>query len=131
MADADQIRATIASYADRLGALDRAGWVALFTDDARQEDPVGAPVNVGHEALGTFFDTMIAPMSQPRMILHDGFPIVVGNEAMVGFQIVSGSGAERIRIPMIVDHMTFADDGRISALRAFWDPASITVDPEP
>jgi hypothetical protein len=73
---------------------------------------------------------MIGPMNEPQMLLHDGFPIVVGNEAIVGFQIVAGSGAERIRIPMIVDHMTFADDGRISALRAFWDPASLMLDPE-
>lgn len=130
MADADQILATIEQYAARLGAGDREGWVSLFTDDARQEDPLGSPVNEGHEAIGGFFDVTSSLLGPPQMTVHDGYPIVIGNEAVVGFQVVAGSGAERIRIPLIVDHMTFADDGRISELRAFWDPASMIPDPQ-
>lgn len=130
MADTEQIRATIDQYAVRLSAGDRAGWLALFTDDAVQEDPVGTPVNTGHEAIGQFFDDASGMLGAPQMTILDGYPVVIGHEAVVGFQIVAGTGADRVRIPLIVDHMTFADDARISSLRAFWDPSTIQPHPE-
>lgn len=129
MADPAAINATIRNYAERFSAGERDAWVELFTADARQEDPVGTPVNLGHEAIGGFYDTMVGSFGVPQLSLSAD-PIVIGNEAMVELNVVAGSGEGRVRIPRIIDHMTFADDGRISALRAFWDPATITPDPE-
>jgi steroid delta-isomerase len=129
MPDPATLRATIDNYAERFSAGDRDGWVDLFTADARQEDPVGTPVNIGHEAIGGFYDNMVGGFGVPRLALS-AEPIIVGNEAMVELNVVAGSGEGRVRIPRIIDHMTFADDGRISSLRAFWDPTTIVPDPE-
>lgn len=129
MPDQAAVRATVDSYAERFSAGDRDGWVALFTADARQEDPVGTPVNIGHEAIGGFYDNMVGGFGVPQLSLSQE-PIIVGNEAMVELNVVAGSGEGRVRIPRILDHMTFAEDGRIESLRAFWDPTSITPDPE-
>lgn len=129
MADQATIRATIDHYVEHFSAGDRDAWVALFTDDAQQEDPVGTPMNVGHDAIGGFYDTMVSGFGVPKLALSTE-PIIVGDEAMVELNVVAGSGEGRVRIPRIIDHMTFAADGRIAALRAFWDPTTITPDPE-
>ena len=127
--DPEQIRTTIDQYFARLGAGDRTGWIALFTEDARQEDPVGSPENVGHEAIGGFFDNITGLLGPPQATLQQE-PIIVGDEAIAIFEIVSGSGESRVKIPTIVDHFRFASDGRIAGLRAFWDPSTLAPFPE-
>jgi hypothetical protein len=57
-------------------------------------------------------------------------PIVAGREAIVFLQVHIGSGTERVLLAPIVEHLVFDDDGRITALRAFLDPASAFPDPE-
>lgn len=128
MADHDQILSTIHAYRESFTAHDRDRWLALWTDDATQEDPVGAPVNTGPEAIGAFWDTTHA-LGELRLEALDE-PIVVGDEALVFFRVHVGHGADRMSVPRIVDHMHFADDGRIQSLRAFWDPASMAHSPE-
>ena len=90
MATPEEIRATIDQYVVRFSAGDAAGWVALFADDARQEDPVGAPVNVGHDAIGAFYETMLALGGPQLSFVRE--PIILGNEAVVFLQAVSGEG---------------------------------------
>jgi hypothetical protein len=54
----------------------------------------------------------------------------VGDEALVFLEVHVGHGADRLVLAQIDDHMVFDDDGRIAALRAFFDPAGIAPDPE-
>jgi steroid delta-isomerase len=122
------IRATIDEYVDRFNAGDPRQWAELFTEEARQEDPVGSPVNVGRDTIAAFYDSVAGAMGPPTLSLRDE-PIIIGDEAIVLLTVVAGAGAERVRIPLIVDHMTFANDGRIASLRAFWDPAAMVSDP--
>ena len=122
------MRATLDQYVSRFSAGDTDGWVSLFTDDAHQEDPVGAPVNVGHDAIRAFFESMAALGGPQLSPVRE--PVVVGNEALLFIQAVSGEGAGRVRVPFICDVITFAEDARIASLRAFWDPASMVSDPE-
>ena len=121
----DEIRATIDQYVARFSAGDTAGWVALFADDARQEDPVGAPVNVGHDAIRAFFETTLTLGGPQLSFVRE--PVIVGNEAMVFIQAIAGEGPTAAVVPFICDHMVFDDDARITSLRAFWDPASMTI----
>ena len=124
----DAIRATLDQYVSRFSAGDAEGWVALFTEDAHQEDPVGSPVNTGHDAIRAFYETMVTfggpQLSQVRE------PVIVGDEAILFIQAVTGEGAGRVRVPFICDVITFADDARIASLRAFWDPTSMVSDPQ-
>ena len=85
-------------------------------------------MNRGIEAIGAFFD---AGAGQMDLDLHTTAPpIVVGDEALAFLEVHVGHGAERLVLSPIVDHMVFDDDGRIAALRAFFDPAGIAADPE-
>lgn len=127
MTDQTDPRATIDAYVSAFNSRDRATWVGLFTADARHEDPVGQPLNIGHEAIGAFFDTVGAmgqvSLTQPRP------PIVAGAEALVFLTAVTAAEGMTITVPTIVDHMVFTDDGHISSLRAFWDADSIETTP--
>ena len=56
-------------------------------------------------------------------------PVIVGGEAIVFLSATGGTGEGRVRVPRIVDHMTFSADGSIASLRAFWTMESIVPDP--
>jgi steroid Delta-isomerase len=128
MVTPEHAKQVIETYCTAETAKDRDTWVSLFAPDATHEDPVGAPVNRGVEAIGAFFD---AGAGQMDLDLHPtADPIVVGNEALAFLEVHVGAGAERLVLAPIVDHMVFGDDGKIVALRAFFDPAGITPDPE-
>lgn len=120
------VRSTIDAYFSAFNARDHDRWVSLFTEDARQEDPVGQPVNIGHEAIAAFFD-LIGTFGTVTIAANRA-PIVVGNEAMVFLNATTQTDTGRVRVPYIVDHMTFNDDGLITSLRAFWDNDSITTE---
>ena len=122
----DAIRTTVEQYVTRFNAGDFDGVVALFTEDASQEDPVGTPPNVGHEAIRQFFAN-VEGVGKPQLkVLHD--PIIVGNEAVLTFSVITEIGDQKVTVPFVVDHMTLADDGRIAKIRAFFDPTSMTVE---
>jgi steroid delta-isomerase len=122
----DAIRETLEQYVARFNAGDFDGLVALFAEDASQEDPVGTPPNVGHEAIRQFFAN-VEGVGKPQLnVLHD--PVIVGNEAILTFSVITEVGDQKITVPFVVDHMTLTDDGRIAKLRAFFDPTSMTVE---
>lgn len=104
-----------------VAAHDKAGWLALFTDDAVVEDPVGgAPARRGarprrgDDELGRFWDTFIAPNAIRFEVREDivvegavvrdvlihtrlpnGFEITV--PAYLLYELAGASGAVRIR----------------------------------
>jgi steroid delta-isomerase len=118
MADETTIRNTIEQYWKTFSAGDTDGWVALFTDDATVEDPVGSPVNEGKDAIRAFFETAqsLADSIELRSV---GVTAVVGHEAAFAMQIRPVIGGATMLMEAI-DVMTFADDGRITSQRAFW-----------
>ena len=63
MPDKAEVRALLQRYCDAMNEGRRDDWLDCFTDDALQEDPVGAPVNVGREALARFFDANEVPVT--------------------------------------------------------------------
>jgi len=129
MATPDEIRATIDRYIESFSSGDAAGWAALFAEDATQEDPVGTPVNTGRPAIQAFLDNSLAMFGTLRLVTKQE-PVIIGHEAALSLFALAGSGEGRVRMPDIIDHMTFGDDGSITSLRAFWTMESITPDPE-
>ena len=53
MSDKAAVRGLVERYCAAMSNRDREAWLDCFADDAVQEDPVGAPQNVGREALGS------------------------------------------------------------------------------
>lgn len=130
MPSTDAVRATIDQYVTRFCAGDAAHWSELFTEDATQEDPVGSPVNEGRAAVQTFYENTSALFGGGLQIELIDEPVIVEGEAIVFLSATGGTGEGRVRVPRIVDHMTFSDDGSIASLRAFWTMESIVPDPE-
>lgn len=98
----------------------RAEWLALFAAGAQLEDPVGAgPSRTGTREIAAFWDTGIAMLEEVRFAVrrvHDapGEAIVLAD---VAIRAPGGAGAEYDA----AIHYRLDDDGRICALRAFWD----------
>lgn len=123
MPDPDVIRSTIATYVEHMSNGDRDAWLALFSDGATVEDPVGTPRHEGPDAIGGFFD-LVQGMAD-RLTLELTGPVrVAGNEAAWPMQAFSVLGDDTYVVD-IIDVMAFDDDGRILSLRAFWDPSAM------
>jgi len=119
MATKEQVRALLERYATAMEQRDRDAWVGCFAEDATQEDPIGTPPNVGHEAIGRFFDGQTIPVT---LTLADD-PLVLGNEVIAFFSVIADFDGTKVANSRIVDHIVLTDDGtRFQSLRAFFDP---------
>jgi steroid delta-isomerase len=122
-ADADTNRATVDRYTAAFTAGDRDGYVGLFTEDAWIEDPVGTPRVEGHDGIRAFFEQNRA-MAEEITLRRTGPVRVAAGECAFPMQARPVLGDTTFAVH-IIDVMTFADDGRITTMRAFWDPAEM------
>jgi len=120
MADEDAIRETIENYWKAFTAGDREAYVGLFTDDATVEDPVGSPVHHGKEEIGGFFDSSRA-LAETIELRSLDVTLVCGDQAAFAMQVRPVIGGATY-VMEAIDVMTFAGDGRIASMRAFWQP---------
>lgn len=105
-------------------ARDKDAWLALFADDAVVEDPIGPshfdPEGKGHrgkQAIAAFFDIAIAP-SELEFVFERSY--VCGNEeANVGHIVITAAGYRVIAEGVFTYRVN--DDGKIVALRAYWE----------
>ncbi len=122
-ADATTIRATVDAYCAAFTARDRDAYTALFADDGWIEDPVGTPRLVGQTAIGGFFDQSSA-MADSIELRQTGPVRVAAGECAFPMQARPDIGGATFVVD-IIDVMTFDDAGRITTMRAFWDPAEL------
>lgn len=122
-ADAATIRATVEGYCAAFTAGDQGAYVDLFADGAWIEDPVGTPRHEGKEAIGTFFD-MSSSMADSIELRQTGPVRVAAGEAAFPMQARPVIGGATLAVD-IIDVMTFDDAGKITTMRAFWDPAEM------
>ena len=121
----DTARQTMQNYIKAWGSNDKKLLLSLFTEDAILEDPVGTPAFKGTEGVAKFWD--FAHFESDRQLSTKFEEIrVCADQAIFRFTM-------QVRIPSknqgldlsIQEHITFADDGRIKHLRAFWDETSV------
>lgn len=106
-------------------AADRTAWLALFADDAVIEDPIGpSPLNPSGEprrgvaAIAEFYDTVVAG-GAVRFAIRESH--ASGNEvANVGTITVTFPDGNRSIVEGVYTYR-IDDDGRIVALRAYWE----------
>ncbi len=122
-ADAATIRSTVEAYCAAFTQRDRDAYLGLFAQDAWIEDPVGSPRLEGRDALGGFFDQSSA-MADTIELRQTGPVRVAAGECAFPMQARPEIGGTTFVVD-IIDVMTFADDGRITTMRAFWDPAEM------
>lgn len=105
-------------------ARDKQAWLDLFAEDAVVEDPIGPshfdPEGTGHrgkEAIAKFFDMAIAPS---RLEFHFDKTYVCGDEEANTGHIVIVSSGYRVIAEGVFTYRVDAD-GKIAALRAYWE----------
>lgn len=124
MPTADQMRATMQLYLERVADADVAGVIDLFSQDIRVEDPVGGAAGthvVGRDAVLAFFREGFA-RSRPKPRLEGSIRTTGGDEAAMAFVLGLSLGDEQFEFD-IIDVMSFDSHGKICKLRAFWNPA--------
>jgi steroid delta-isomerase len=112
-----QVETTVRQYVDAVGRQDLEATVALFAEDARQEDPVGTPANVGRDAIRGFFERSY---QVPFSTSLTGPLLVTGDHAAVHFTIEVPTPAEPM-VVRVIDLVRVDEDGLIAELRAVVD----------
>lgn len=107
-------------------AHDRDGWIGLFTDDGRVEDPVGSRPHRGRAAIGQFYDTFIGPRD---ITYRPHVDIVAGSTVLRDLELeIQMAPNLTMRVPTYIryDLQADPDDLRIAKLSAYWElPAMI------
>ena len=109
---------------------DRAAWLALFTDDAVVEDPIGPsifdPDGTGHRgagAIAAFYDNVIGINESIQFDIHQSF--LCGDEiANVGVIRITVTAGTVVEVDGVYTYRR-SSDGKIAALRAYWEPDAI------
>jgi steroid delta-isomerase len=113
----DHIEAAVEEYVAAVGRQDLEATVALFAEDARQEDPVGTPANVGRDQIRSFFEKAFRGSFTTTLT---GPLLVTGDHAAVHFTIEVPTG-DKPFVVRVVDLIRFDQDGLIAELRAVVD----------
>ncbi len=106
---------------------DRAEWLSLWAADAVIQDPIGPspfdPAGHGHrgpDAIAAFYDNVIAPNELITFEIERSF--LCGNEvADVGLIRTVLPGGRHVAVVNGVYTYRCNDEGRLTALRAFWE----------
>lgn len=121
-ADRERILETIQRYVDLVGTGTADQILDLYAEGATVEDPVGTDVRTTRESIREFY-AAIEPLEQESRLVSAR---VAAGEAAFQFELVTKVGDQTYTLAPI-DVMTFDDDGRITAMRAFWSNDDMAV----
>jgi steroid delta-isomerase len=114
---------TVAEYFAAIRANDVERCVAVFAHDAVQHDPVGTPPNIGTDSIRAFFTGIFAGFQ--TVGLTENAVYVNGNSAAIKW---TGSGVGQNGKSVAfegIDVLDCNESGKITLVRAFWDPAPV------
>jgi len=118
-----------------VAAKDKRAWLQVFAEDAVVEDPIGPshfdPEGKGHhgkEAIAAFWDKAIAPTDKIEFHFVDTFQC--GNEeANVGSIVITAAGHQVTAEGVFTYRVD--EDGKMTALRAYWEVDRATATARP
>ena len=122
MPSAEQITQTVNSYLELVGKGLADDITDLYADDATIEDPVGGEVHIGRAAIRGFYTAVENVKAQTDVLTLRA----LGNEAAFHWTLSLDFGDNGMRID-IISVMTFADDGKIASMKAYWGPENVTA----
>jgi len=119
---ADHIRNVFQRYVELVTRGDFQAVALLYAEDATVEDPIGAPLHRGRDAIREFYR---ASAGMVHLEL-EGRVRVAGREAAAAM-VARPTGTDGMVIETL-DVMTFDDQGLVTSMRAFWSPDTIYRD---
>lgn len=117
----ETITAIVRRYLELIGKGSADDIVALFSDDATVEDPVGSEPRVGRQAIHDFFATLESLERETQLVSLR----VCGLEAAFQFVITFDAGGRRMRLAPI-DTAVFNSEGKITLIRSYFSPSDVT-----
>lgn len=117
----EQMTGAVHAYVAGFAAGDVEAIVALFTDDATVEDPVGTPLKHGREEIRTFYAASVATGAKLELL---GDPRCAGDFVAFPFAVKLEWGGKRTVIE-VIDTFRIDDAGKITEMRAFFGPANM------
>jgi steroid Delta-isomerase len=121
MPSAEQITAIVNRYISLVNGGSADEITELYADDATVEDPVGGEVHIGRQAIRGFYSAMEGVARQCELVTLR----VAGHEAAFHFKLTVTAGDTKMVIEPI-DVMVFDSEGKISSMKAYWSPESVT-----
>jgi steroid delta-isomerase len=121
MPSAEQITAVVNRYLSLVAKGTADDLVELYADDATVEDPVGAEVHIGKQAIHGFYAAVENVQRECELVTLR----VAGNEAAFHFTLTVTAGDTKMVIEPI-DVMVFDSEGKIRSMKAYWSPESVT-----
>ncbi len=121
MPSAEQITQTVNRYLELVGKGLADDITDLYADDATIEDPVGGEVHIGRTAVRGFYSSIENVKAQTDVLTLRA----LGSEAAFHWTLSLDFGDSGMRVD-IISVMTFADDGKIASMKAYWGPENVT-----
>lgn len=110
------IAQTMQAYVDNISAGDLDAVVALFSEDAVVEDPVGSEPARGHAALRVFYTMACDSVAQMELEGNVRARETWGACGMLAYP----KGAEDSMVIETLDVMSFNEEGKITSMKAYW-----------
>jgi steroid Delta-isomerase len=121
MPSPEQIADTVSRYISLVAKGTADDIAELYADDATVEDPVGGEVHIGRQAIRGFYSATDGLERECELVTLR----VAGNEAAFQFRLTIKAGDGGMLIEPI-DVMVFGDDGKVTAMKAYWSADHIT-----
>ncbi|MCP1471720.1 steroid delta-isomerase [Sphingobium sp. OAS761] len=122
MPNPEKMEAAVHAYvaAFEAGSADQVA--ALYAEDATVEDPIGAPIHHGREAVRAFY---AESMKTGAKLTLEGPVRIAGDYAVFPFAVHLNfdGGAKRIDV---IDTFRFNEANEVTEMRAFWGPSNMT-----
>ncbi|MDL9935370.1 nuclear transport factor 2 family protein [Gordonia sp. ABSL1-1] len=118
---AEKIDAAVEAYIEYLNSGTAEQIADLYAAGATVEDPIGADIRDTREQLIEFY-SVITNMDERIATL--AWKKIAGDTAVFEFTLVTGTAGMRFEITP-VDIMVFDADGKISSMRAVWQPSDL------
>ncbi len=115
------IAGVMQAYVDAISAGDIDAILNLFAPDAIVEDPVDSTPQQGHSALRDFYQMAVDSVARMQL---EGNVRARGNRGACAM-LAYPRGAEDAMVIETLDVMTFNNDGKITAMTAYWGDANI------
>ncbi len=122
MPEAQLIRSAVDLYVESFRRANKEQFLHLLADDVEQEDPVGAPRNLGKQALSEFFDTVFSLCDRVEFEARELY--ISGDEGALVFTIRQHRKDGSTVTLDGVDTFRIDPEGKVALVRGYAAPRS-------